>query len=173
MGREAPIAKIAIASPLRTLFDYRLPDAFSGDAYATVGLRVKVPFGRRQVIGMVVAMTDHSVVATDKLRAIEMFIDQQPLLPASLLALFLWAARYYQHPLGDALFHALPSLLRRGDALPDLRQTQWQLTDKGRGLAPNALGKAPRQRALIDRLLNEQTVDDLSLIHISEPTRPY
>ena len=163
MGRATPIAKIAIASPLRTLFDYRLPDAFSGDGDATVGLRVKVPFGRRQVIGMVVAIADHSAVATDKLRTIEVFIDQQPLLPAPLLALFLWAARYYQHPLGDALFHALPSLLRRGDALPDLRQTQWQLTDKGRGLAPNALGKAPRQRALIDRLLGEQAVDDAAL----------
>jgi hypothetical protein len=49
MGRATPIAKIAIASPLRTLFDYRLPDTFRGDADATVGLRVEVPFGRRQV----------------------------------------------------------------------------------------------------------------------------
>ena len=160
MDRPLTIAKIAIASPLRTLFDYRLPDDFNGDASGIVGLRVAVPFRRRQVTGMVVAITDQSAVANEKLRAIETFIDCEPLLPPALLELFIWAAQYYQYPLGDALLQSLPSALRRGDGLPELQQKYWLLTDKGMNLAPNTLRNAPRQRALIDLLADQQRVED-------------
>ena len=45
------ICHVAIDTPLRRLFDYRLPGSPEG---APPGVRVRVPFGRRQVTGIVV-----------------------------------------------------------------------------------------------------------------------
>ena len=50
MGQPvALIARIAIASPLRTLFDYTLGACCAAPPNLRPGMRVKVPFGRRQV----------------------------------------------------------------------------------------------------------------------------
>ena len=47
----APFCKVAIDTPLRRLFDYRVPDAA-----LSPGMRVRVPFGRQHVTGVVVAL---------------------------------------------------------------------------------------------------------------------
>ena len=61
--RGALILKIALDAPLRRLFDY-LPPAQMGEAIASAGLapgvRVRVPFGRRHLIGILVAMAPSS-----------------------------------------------------------------------------------------------------------------
>ena len=51
-GSGTPALQVAVPSPLRRLFDYLPPDGVNvGDVKA--GTRVRVPFGRRQVIGVV------------------------------------------------------------------------------------------------------------------------
>ena len=77
-----------------------------------------------------------------------------------MLALVVWGARYYQYPEGDALLQALPSLLRRGEPLPELRKTFWQLTQQGLDVSPQAFSRAPTQRALIEELRNNDAVED-------------
>ena len=46
--RAMPIAHLALPSPLRHGFDYRLP---AGVHELPLGVRVRAPFGRREVIG--------------------------------------------------------------------------------------------------------------------------
>jgi primosomal protein N' (replication factor Y) len=72
-----------------------------------------VPFGNRELTGVVVATTHSSDVAPGKLREIVAIMDDQALIPPHLLDLWLWAARYYQHPVGEALHTLLPAGLRQ------------------------------------------------------------
>ena len=67
-----------------------------------------------------------------------------------LFKLFIWAANYYQHPIGEALFTALPSLLRKGEPAVASGIVHWQLTELGAELDPQTLKRAPKQHALID-----------------------
>ncbi|MFP3335279.1 hypothetical protein SB761_31770, partial [Pseudomonas sp. SIMBA_064] len=55
------ILRLALPSPLRRLFDYRAPPGVSR-AQLQPGMRVRVPFGRREMIGILVEVTDHSEV---------------------------------------------------------------------------------------------------------------
>jgi primosomal protein N' (replication factor Y) len=79
-------------------------------------------------------------------------LDPQPLLAPEDLALILWAADYYRHPIGEALFSALPARLRRPQPLLDPRPRGWRLTSAGRAQDPHGLRRAPRQAAVLARL---------------------
>jgi len=161
MGQPvALIARIAIASPLRTLFDYTLGACCADPPNLRPGMRVKVPFGRRQVVGLIVALHNGSEVPKEKLRPIDCILDTEPVIDPTMLALVVWGARYYQYPEGDALLQALPSLLRRGEPLPELRKTVWQLTQQGLDVSPQAFSRAPNQRALIEELRNNGAVEN-------------
>ena len=122
-----------------------------------------VPFGRREVAGLVVEHITTSDLSLDQLKPVNRLLDSGPLLPTKLLTLFSWAANYYQHPIGDALFGMLPVLLRKGDPLPTLGTRHWQLTDKGKGLGSDSLNRARSQKELIDRLLANGACADPTL----------
>lgn len=137
------ILHLALPSPLRQLFDYRLPP---GQPIPAPGVRVRVPFGRQQLIGVVISHGEHSDVPAGKLKAVLEVLDDEPALPPALWRLALWTARYYQHPLGDALSQMLPVLVRQGEPLCSEPPRVWQLTARGRALAPEALQRARRQQ---------------------------
>jgi len=80
------------------------------------GVRVQVPFGSRQVIGVVVQAIDSSAVPTEKLRSVYRILDSEPVFPKELMDLLNWASRYYHHPPGEVFTTALPVLLRKGQA---------------------------------------------------------
>ena len=167
MAEDKPfIVRVAVLSPLRQLFDYIIPRNVVEewpDFTAEVGCRVMVPFGRREVVGLVVEHVTTSELSLDQLKAVNRLLDSSPLLPTKLLTLFSWAANYYQHPIGDALFGMLPVLLRKGDPLPTLGTRHWQLTDKGKGLDSDSLNRARSQKELIDRLLANGACADSTL----------
>ena len=102
--------RIALDVPLMRLFDYLAPAASTND----IGLRARVPFGSGEKVGVIVAVTDQSDQAADKLRPVTEILRDMPPLPAEWLALCEFCARYYQHPLGEVMNFALPPLLRRG-----------------------------------------------------------
>lgn len=107
------VAHVALPVPLARTFDYLLPP----DMPAQPGCRVSVPFGRREMIGIVVAIGEQSELPLENLKRINQLLDTQPLFSDSLWRLLRWAADYYHHPIGEVLFHALPMLLRQGKAL--------------------------------------------------------
>lgn len=143
--------QVAVPSPLRRTFDYLPPRAES--LPATIGVRVRVPFGSRRVIGIVTAIVAESEVPQDKLRPIESVLDETPLFAEPLLQLLLWAAGYYQHPIGEVLAAALPGRLRAGEELI-ASQEAWRLGADCEG-ADAALKGYPRQKTLF-HLLQER-----------------
>ena len=155
LQNEPIIVRVAIPSPLRRTFDYKLPPQLLLNAVEDTlvpGTRVRVEFGRREVVGLVIESIDKSEIDPSQLKDIIAILDSDPLLPAPLFKLFIWAANYYQYPVGEALFSALPTLLRKGGQLPKQTITLWALTSIGHGLGPKSLARAPKQKALINLL---------------------
>lgn len=139
-----PILRLALPSPLRRLFDYFAPAGAPHTALQP-GVRLRVPFGRREVIGILVELVDSSPVPEAKLRPALELLDARPPLPASLFKLCLWTAQYYQHSLGDTLSWALPVLLRQGEPAEARQERFWHLAESAR-LDDPRLARAPRQR---------------------------
>lgn len=139
-----PILKIALPTPLRRCFDYLPPSTNQSGPYLP-GSRIRVPFGNRDMVGILVQVVDHSDVPRNKLKPANKIIDEQPIIPAHILRLYEWCANYYQHPLGDVLATALPTLLRKGET--NLRQTEivYLATELGRAQAQDQLSRAPKQ----------------------------
>ena len=138
------ILRLALPSPLRRLFDYRAPRGIPRSALQP-GIRLLLPFGRRELVGVLIEVTDRSEVPEDKLKPALRVLDAKPPMPAHLLELCRWTAQYYQHSLGDTLSWALPNLLRQGEPAEARQQRFWHATAQS-SLDDPRLARAPRQR---------------------------
>src|SRR5579863_545270 len=98
------ISRIALDVPVSRLFDYRVPD---GTAAPAPGTRVRVPFGRQRLIGVVIEQATATAVPEAKLKPITAVLDSAPVLAAEVLELARWASEYYHHPLGEVIATAL------------------------------------------------------------------
>ncbi len=104
-----PVLRVALDVPLHRLFDY-LADT-GGEA--EIGLRVRVPFGRGEKIGVIVEVAETSDWPLEQLKpALEILRDTPPL-PADFIALCRFASSYYQAALGEVILQALPGGLKR------------------------------------------------------------
>ncbi|MGA2319836.1 MAG: primosomal protein N' [Solirubrobacteraceae bacterium] len=111
MSAIAQVEPMTTARALRGPFDYRLPQELRGGVVG-VGSMLVVPFGRRQVLGVVVGLADSSEIAEEKLlaplRALELGV------PADLVALAEWIAAEYCTTIARALGLVLaPGVARR------------------------------------------------------------
>ncbi len=145
------ILRVAVAGPLPGLFDY-LPPAESAPTSLVPGMRLLVPFGRGQRVGMLVETAGHYEQNGDRLKSVTAVLDATALLGPVDLALIRWAADYYRSPLGEALFGALPVRLRRADARLDPGSPGLRPTAAGLNLDVAALGRAPAQRRVMECL---------------------
>ncbi|WP_087023477.1 primosomal protein N' [Thaumasiovibrio subtropicus] len=142
------IARVALPVPLDRLFDYKLED----DQHPEVGTRVIVPFQRRELVGFVTELTEHSEFK--QLKGIKQVLDEAPLLPKTLFSLLQWASQFYQYPFGDTLSVALPSLLRKGEPASRKPTKQWHLTALGHEQNPTVIAKrAPKQAQVLGLLM--------------------
>src|ERR1700676_422037 len=79
-GTKGPmILQIALDTPLRRVFDYRPPAHFEAPGAPPLGVRVRVPFGRRQLIGILVGVACESAVVAPKLKEALAILDEQPI----------------------------------------------------------------------------------------------
>jgi primosomal protein N' (replication factor Y) len=102
--------QIVIDTPLNAVFDYRWP--CEPDQRPQVGQLALVSFARRQVVGLIVGIAEHSDVPADKLKDVLAVRSQLSPLSAQWLALAGFAADYYQRPLGEVALPGLPKNLR-------------------------------------------------------------
>jgi primosomal protein N' (replication factor Y) (superfamily II helicase) len=152
MLREA-ISRIALDVPLRRLFDYRSP---AGLAAPAPGNRVRVPFGRQSLIGVVIEHATTSAVPEARLKRIAAVLDTVPVFSGELLDLVRWASDYYHHPIGEVIASALPKSLRTGAGRLALTEI-WRPTAAGvAALGAGRLGRSPAQRRLLELLLEQQ-----------------
>jgi len=152
----ASTVRVALPVPLFQHFDYLLPD----DCQVETGMRVKVPFGKRQLIGLVWQLDPPP--QPFNLKPIIAVLDQQPVIAAELRELLSFAADYYQYPLGEVLISALPALLREGRPVVDGHSRQLQLTESGQAIHADQLKRAPKQLALW-QLLQQGPVSETDL----------
>lgn len=148
--------RVALDTPLRRVFDYlALPTlgcAEPGPPPAVAGSRVRVPFGRQRLIGVVLEVAATSELAPERLKPIIEVLDARPVLDTAALELLRWAAEYYHHPIGEVVSAALPKSLRLGAAATATAE-RWSLTDAGADARRRGEPKrAPRQIALLDFL---------------------
>jgi len=107
------ILNIALDVPLNRTFDY-----LSGDIDARVcnrvqvGSRVIVPFAGRNLVGVVIAISDTSDYPVEKLKAVSHVFDDV-VFDSDTFKLLKFCADYYHYPFGQALISALPLRLRQ------------------------------------------------------------
>jgi primosomal protein N' (replication factor Y) len=144
------ILRIALDVPLRRAFEFLAPSDVAG--VIRPGVRVRVPFGRRRLVGVLIEATSRSELPVSKLKPALEILDREPVLDEEVLGFLLWAADYYHHPVGEVVAASLPVALRSGAPALELSEF-WQLTAAGKEQAFVSLGRrAPRQLAVIERL---------------------
>jgi primosomal protein N' (replication factor Y) (superfamily II helicase) len=145
------LTAVALPVPLYRSFDYRVDAAQA--ARLRRGARVRVPFGSRERVGIVVGAVREAAPDAGDYRALVEVLDDPPLLPAELLGLCEWAAGYYLHPLGEVLAAVLPAGLRRGAAVAVEQAPCWALTERGRAARTCLPARHRAQQALLDALV--------------------
>jgi primosomal protein N' (replication factor Y) len=103
------VARVTLEIALRKEFDYTIPPDLADRV--EVGSRVKVPFGSRQVLGVVTALVEHS--PHTNLKPVFAVIGAQSLVTPKVLALARWIAGYYCCPVETALKSVLPEAVRK------------------------------------------------------------
>ena len=106
------IARVTLEIALRKEFDYTIPAELAGRI--EIGSRVKVPFGPRQVLGVVTSLIEESTHTN--LRSILKVIGQQSPVTPKVLQLARWIAEYYCCPVEIALKGVLPESVRKEEA---------------------------------------------------------
>jgi primosomal protein N' (replication factor Y) len=151
VGQVVQPAAIARVEPLTSTravqgpFDYRLP---AGQDGIEVGSLVRVPFGHRSTLGVVVDLADSSELPDERLAEPEAVLDGG--LPRDLVALARWMAREYCSTPARALGLMLPS--RRVGAKTVLTAS---ITDAGARALAGEGALTPNQRAALDRLASQ------------------
>jgi primosomal protein N' (replication factor Y) (superfamily II helicase) len=163
------VFRVALDMPLRRVFDYVAPEAASreGARVPQPGSRVRVPFGRQRLVGVVMEAAESSDLPLDRLKPILEVLDPQPILDPAALGLLRWAAEYYHHPIGEVFAAAMPKALRLG-ASSSSKEEQWSLTAAGHDAHQRGEPKrAPKQRKLLEFLAaNDAATADALTEHI-------
>lgn len=148
MDNENCILQVALPTPLRKTFDYISP----ANVLIKSGVRVKVPFGKREIIGIIWQVKKDSDLPRNKLKHIIEIIDPAPLFDSVMLSLYSFASQYYQHSIGDVIFSSLPPSLRDGQlaALPE--EILFSLTATGSITEEQTFKHAIQQQKLISLL---------------------
>jgi primosomal protein N' (replication factor Y) len=157
---------VALPVPLYQSFEY-LPALDQKLTNYKIGARVRVQFGARRLIGLIVGKAPKSSLPTNKLKRITEVLDEEAIFDSRLLALLFWAAEYYQQPLGEVLATALPAALRKGKFITPASHTLYKLIANHN--LSTELKRAPKQRLLVELLAaNPQGLDaDHIAEHIS------
>jgi primosomal protein N' (replication factor Y) len=143
-------ARVAVAAPVLGTFDYGVPSALR--SAVRPGMRVMVPFGRRQAVGFVVeglaapsgpAGIDETAAGGLAIRDIARVVDDDPAIDPQLLRVLVRVADYYLAPPGEVLRAALPA----GSGQRPKRRLA--LTDAGRAALASPLSSVADSPGLL------------------------
>lgn len=150
------IARIALPVPLDKQFDYLVSEYDK----PVIGGRVRVPFRRQKLIGIVTQFVSHSECPTDQLKSIIDVIDDEPVWPDALFRLLTWTSDYYHHPVGDTFSIAMPAALRKGKPACFTPIKEWHITDAGREQFMHGMRHAVKQAKVLHMLLSGPVVHE-------------
>jgi primosomal protein N' (replication factor Y) len=110
------VARVAVAAPLEKTLFYLVPDPLR--ARARVGVRLRLPLGRRTAVGFLLGLEEKEPDDAAGLKPIYEVLDEDPLFDEAMVAFFERAADYYCYPIGEVIRTALPAgLSGAGDRL--------------------------------------------------------
>lgn len=164
------ILSLALPTPLRRRFDYLAPANTTPEQSQDwqLGQLFRVPFGNQSMAGLLLGIKSHTDIPLGKLRPATEWLGIKQALDEEQLSLCLWAADYYQCPIGEAISTALPALLRQGQWQKTQTEPRYRLTTEGKGLPEGALKKARKQAVLLAALqqhnnLSRQEIEALDI----------
>ena len=146
-----PIIRVALNVPVDTLFDYYAEDADTDD----IGLRACVPFGKKHLTGIIMAVVAKTQVPAAKLRSVKSIFREIKPLSQELLQLFIFCNHYYHYPLGMVIMNGLPIKLRNNLPLQlkkNLADDRYSLTPAGKQIE---ISHIPARQRTARRLLEE------------------
>jgi primosomal protein N' (replication factor Y) len=149
--------RVAVDQPMPVLFDYR----YALPHEPAPGMLVLVPFGRREVVGLICEIASTSDVPASKLRSVSRICVDCPPLSMQWIALAGFAADYYQRGLGEVALPALPQALRDASRWERLLavEPRFVLLPSGRAEMHDALpARATALRRLADALTAETSL---------------
>lgn len=154
------ILRVALDLPLPRLFDYRCAEATVAD----IGMRVLVPFGNTQAVGVIVGLADTSEIDSEKLKSAVRILRETPALGRDWLELVQFCSDYYHRPLGEVIFSGLPVRLRKPGAPPALDEAAaYRLSASGREALAQLPPRAKVKRALLQHLSQSDCAEELLL----------
>ena len=130
--------------PRHDLLTYRVPEPLR--ERVRPGVRVRVPLGRQTRTGVVAAFAD--ALPPGELRSIVDVLDVDPFLPADLLELCRWTARYYFVSLAEVIATIVPASVPRPSEERALRLARRLSAEEEAALTRRAPARACAYRAL-------------------------
>ena len=124
MNEKNKILKIALDVPLDKFFDY-----LNNESNISIGQYVKVPFGKRTLIGVVCGFAKSSIVPVDKLKQI-ISVEKEVICDENLLELLTFSSSYYHHPIGQAILSIVPSRIKNEKNSPLKKEMIYKATKK-------------------------------------------
>ena len=149
------ILQIALDTPLDRVFDYR----WSGDEIPRLGQFASVEFGRREMVGLIVAIKQDSDVPLDKLKPVIAVRSQLTEVSPEWIALCAFAADYYQRPLGEVALPSVPKNIRAAKTTALDKALKKLSAPIKAGEASNPPSLNPEQQTAVDHIVAAQGFD--------------
>ena len=141
--------QVAVPVPMRQLFTYQVPLLLQKPLIKK-GERLIVPFAGRQLVAIVIEISNECNISLKKLKNISARKNDDYCFSEQEIHFLQQCARYYHHPIGEVIHQALPVLLRQTKA-PEISFTEvlrTQTTDDLSAELKNLEKKAVKQYAL-------------------------
>src|SRR5574340_1039618 len=140
------IVRVALDVPLPTLFDYTVAEGIA----VAIGQRVIVPFGRRQMAGVLMELAAATEVAPERIKPVSQVLHDSAPLSAELLDLLRFCSDYYRYPIGQTVLSALPARLRSDQPVVGKPDLSYRLTESGTAID---LENFPKRKVVQRRIL--------------------
>ena len=141
-----PIVRVALDIPLSTLFDYTVAEGIA----IAIGQRVIVPFGRRQMVGVVMECVATTDMAPERIKPVKQVLHDSAPLSVELLDLLRFCSDYYRYPVGQTVLSALPVRLRSDKPVISKPILSYRLSASGAALD---LEVFPKRKVVQRRIL--------------------
>jgi len=146
---------VLVPVPLLEKFTYRLTKNQVNEEL-TRGVRLKVPFGNRDLIAIFWRFSDERKLPNKKYKYVKKILDRRSLLTKKEIELAEWASKYYHYPLGEVITYFFPPSLRKGKEAKFKETVTWKISNKGEFLDLSSMNKAPNQKKALEILRKEE-----------------
>ena len=129
------------------LLTYSLKEEFS--SIIRIGSLVKIPLGKRKVLGIVWSLNSTEIIHEKQIRSIHEVVHQQPVLTEEMTKLAKWISKYYCCSIDSCLEAMIPAAIRDGVKTKTRRQIS---LSKRNGKEDDLLNRSQAQASIISYL---------------------